>query len=366
MPACSKNPRTTYRAPLGAREWSRRLRRKAVGRIFMLTVTAVSFYVVFPGLIAFLGNVPRLRSVFPLWFLPIFVLEGLAFASIWALMRIALRASGWFDIACAQLAGNALSRTLPGGAATGGGMQYEMLTRSGFDGTTTSTALTAVGILSTATLFTLPVLALPALLFGMAIDSRLVRGAIIAAIFAVFLLSGASVLFFSDRVVRGVGRAVDAVVARMRPSQPKPRFATRLVEERDFVRGALSDSWKRALPAAYGNQLFDYGALVACLYAVGARVDPVPVLLAYVLASVLAMIPLTPGGLGFVEAGLTGALTVAGVPAAEAVLGTLLYRLFSYWLPLPAGAVATTLFARRRRAVEAGSDTGSGVTIDGP
>jgi uncharacterized protein (TIRG00374 family) len=326
--------------------------RKVAGRIVFLIVTAVSFYVVFPGLIAFLGNIPKLRSVFPLWFLPILVLEGLAFASMWALLRIALRTSGWFDIACAQLAGNALSRALPGGAATGGATQYEMLTRAGFDGATTSTALTAVGVLSTATLFTLPVLALPALLFGIGIDSRLLRGAIVAAIFAVFLLSGASVFFFSDRVVHAVGRAIDWIVAHVRPAQPAPHFATRLVQERDFVRGALSDSWKRALPAAYGNQLFDYAALVVCLYAVGARVDPVPVLLAFVLASVLAMIPLTPGGLGFVEAGLTGALTVAGVPAAEAVLGTLLYRLFSYWLPLPAGAIASTLFARRRRAVE--------------
>jgi uncharacterized protein (TIRG00374 family) len=328
------------------------MNRRVAGRIFLLTVTAVSFYVVFPGLIAFLGNIPRLRSVFPLWFLPIFVLEALAFVSMWALLRIALRTSGWFDVACAQLSGNALSRALPGGVATGGAMQYEMLTRSGFDGATTSTALTAVGVLSTATLFTLPVVALPALLFGIAIDSRLLRGAIIAAIFAVFLLSGASVFFFSDRVVHAVGEAIDWIVAHVRPARPASHFATRLVRERDFARAALSDSWKRALPAAYGNQLFDYAALVVCLYAVGARVDPVPVLLAFVLGSVLAMIPLTPGGLGFVEAGLTGALTVAGVPAAEAVLGTLMYRLFSYWLPLPAGAIASTLFARRRRGVE--------------
>ena len=89
------------------------------------------------------------------------------------------------------------------------------------------------------------------------------------------------------------------------------------------MRAALADSWKRAVLAAYGNQLFDYAALVLSLYAVGARPDPVPVLLAFVLASVLAMIPLTPGGLGFVEAGLTGVLTLAGVPADQAVLGVL-------------------------------------------
>jgi uncharacterized protein (TIRG00374 family) len=61
------------------------------------------------------------------------------------------------------------------------------------------------------------------------------------------------------------------------------------------------------------------------------------------------MIPITPGGLGFVEAGLTGVLTLAGVTPDHAVLAVLLYRLFSYWLPLPAGLVASILFRRRHR-----------------
>ena len=104
------------------------------------------------------------------------------------------------------------------------------------------------------------------------------------------------------------------------------------------------------MPAAFGNQLFDYGALYTSLWAVGAHVDPLLVLLAYVAASALAMIPLTPGGLGFVEGGLIGVLTLAGVSPEHAVVGTLLYRLFSYWLPLPAGAVASYLFGRRHRA----------------
>ena len=71
------------------------------------------------------------------------------------------------------------------------------------------------------------------------------------------------------------------------------------------------------------------------------------VLLAYGAAAVLSMIPITPGGLGFVEAGLTGALTLAGVPATDALLATLAYRLVSYWMPIPLGLSAYLLFRRR-------------------
>jgi uncharacterized protein (TIRG00374 family) len=123
-----------------------------------------------------------------------------------------------------------------------------------------------------------------------------------------------------------------------------------VVESRNVIRRELRYSWKRALPAAAANQLFDFLALEASLLAVGASVDPLLVLLAYVAAATLSMIPITPGGLGFVEAGLAGVLTLAGASPDEAVLATLLYRLFSYWLPLPLGLGASIWFTRRHRA----------------
>jgi len=71
------------------------------------------------------------------------------------------------------------------------------------------------------------------------------------------------------------------------------------------------------------------------------------VLLAFCTAQVLAQVPVTPGGLGFVEAGLTATLALAGVGPGKAVLATLAYRLFSYWLQLPFGLLGFALHKRR-------------------
>ena len=87
---------------------------------------------------------------------------------------------------------------------------------------------------------------------------------------------------------------------------------------------------------------FDYLGLLCCLAAVGARPNPSLVVLAATSAAMLlALIPFTPGGLGFVEAGLTGLLTLAGTTAHQAVVATLAYRLIVFWLPLPLGGVAS-------------------------
>ena len=67
----------------------------------------------------------------------------------------------------------------------------------------------------------------------------------------------------------------------------------------------LGPRWKRALLATVGRWTFDYLTLLAALAAIGSHPRPGLVLLAFCGAQVLAQIPITPGGLGFVEAGLT-------------------------------------------------------------
>jgi uncharacterized membrane protein YbhN (UPF0104 family) len=97
------------------------------------------------------------------------------------------------------------------------------------------------------------------------------------------------------------------------------------------------------------DQSLAAAAWLGALAAIGSDVDPSLVLLAYAATGIFAMIPLTPGGLGFVEAGLTATLALAGVSGGDAVFATLVYRLITHWLPLLAAPVAYGVFALRMR-----------------
>ena len=145
-----------------------------------------------------------------------------------------------------------------------------------------------------------------------------------------------------------MGRTVQSVLNRIRRRRPPAEgLPDRLLAERDFIKDVLGSHLRRASLGSLGKVFFDFGALLAALAAVGTQPRPSLVLLAYVVASFLGMVPITPGGLGFVEAGLVGTLHLAGVGTGDATLATLAYRLVSYWLPMPVGLLALVLFRRR-------------------
>jgi uncharacterized protein (TIRG00374 family) len=197
-------------------------------------------------------------------------------------------------------------------------------------------------------LFALPVLSVPAILGGVAVSRGLVRAAWLGVALFMLLVGGGAVLLLFDRPIAGVARAIQRIhnaVLRRRP--PLADLAQRLTAERDTVRRVLGRRWGQAVLRSAGNVLFDYLALLAALVASGARPRPSLVLLAYVGAVILGMIPITPGGLGFVEAGLAATLVLAGVAGPAATLATLAYRLVSYWIPIACGPVAYALFRRR-------------------
>jgi uncharacterized protein (TIRG00374 family) len=321
--------------------------------IFWLAVTGVSLYLVAPSVLDVLGSYDDVERLAPGWVGAMVVAQAAALACLWALQRLAIHSRGWYPIVTSQLAGNALAKVAPGGGALGAALQYRMLVASGVRRPAAASGLTATGLLTFAVVLAMPVLAIPALVRGSVAHDLVVVSALGLGLFVV-LATVATVLLASDRPLRWIGRTIQRVRNRLRPSaEPLLRLPDRLVRERDRVLATLGPRWKRAVLATVGRWTFDYATLLAAVAAVGAGARPGLVLLAFCAAQILAQIPATPGGLGFVEAGLTAMLVLAGVDAGAAVLATFAYRLVSYWLPLPVGLVAWVLH-RHRYAAAAG------------
>ena len=322
--------------------------RRVVPRLVFMAITLVTLYILWPSLVSILRSWPALLSVKPYWYPIMLGVEVASFACAWGLQAIALRTTRWFAVATAQLAGNAVSKIVPGGAAAGSAIQFRMLSNSGIRGARVGSGLAAAGLISTATLFALPVLSVPAALLGRPTPNDLAEAAWLGAVVFVAAFVLGWVMLTREGALRATGRGIQWVRNHlMRKREPLTNLPDTLVRERAAIQETLERAWWKALLFALGNWLFDYLALLAALAAVGSKARPTLVLLAYAASMVLAMIPITPGGLGFVEAGLASLLVVAGASPAQAAVGTLAYRLVSYWLPLPAGAVAAALHRRR-------------------
>jgi uncharacterized protein (TIRG00374 family) len=326
------------------------LRVRYVRPAVLLAVAVVSLYLLLPSLVAVFGSWRSLSKLDWPFAALVPVCEAASFASLWQLDRIALRTKGWFAIACAQLTGNAVGRILPGGGATSTAFTVTMLRRAGVDTGEATAAFAASTGLQIATALSLPLLALPAIVGGAPVSHSLIVAAYLGVAVLVLLLGAGVTAFAADAPLELAGRAAERLInATIRRRRPVTRVPEELLADRDFIRTALGLRWPAALMAAVGNTGFDYLALLMALRAVGADPRPSLVLLAYAAAELLALIPLTPGGLGFVEAGLVGTLTLAGVSGPGALAATLLYRLVSFWLPIPAGGIAYVLFRRRYR-----------------
>jgi uncharacterized protein (TIRG00374 family) len=328
----------------------RRSRRgfRLAGRALFLLVSLVSLYLLLPSLLEVFTSWRELLELSPVWVAVALGVEALSFVAIWELQRIALQTRGWFPVSLSQLAGNALARVIPGGAASAGALQYRMLIRAGLPGGRIASGLGAASVLLFGTVLALPLLSLPAILGGTSVASGLTQAALLGAGLFLLMLAGGAASFLWNRPLVLAGGAVERILNRtVRRRRPVGGVSARLLKERDSLRRSFGRRWKAAVLTSAGRPVLDYLALLACLRAVGAEPDPELVLLAYVAASFLGMIPLTPGGLGFVEAGLTGMLALAGVGATAAAVATLAYRLVSFWLPIPAGGVGFLLFRQR-------------------
>jgi uncharacterized membrane protein YbhN (UPF0104 family) len=326
-------------------------------------ITGLAVYVLLPSLTRTLSAWPQLSHLNPAWLIGSLLAESISFACTFALQRLVLRTDKWFAVVAAGLTGNAVTNVLPGGDAAGAAVQFRMLATAGIDADNAAGGMTAASLLGIGGLLALPLFTLPAILGGAPVSPGLVHTALLGLIGFGLFTAGGVVVMNTDRPLALLGRLGQRLWNHL-PGHHRQvsGLDRRLLSERDEIRATLGRDWLRAVLLTGGRLGFDYGCLLFALRATGSHPRPSLVLLAYAAAGILALIPLTPGGLGIVEASLSGLLILAGVPGGKAFVATLAYRLASYWLPLVAGSLTYLLFRRRYPRGAPGPATGPGLT----
>jgi len=242
----------------------------------------------------------------------------------------------------------ALSHVVPGGTAPGGALAYRLLTDEGVPGSVTAFGLAAQGIGSAVVLNMIFWMAL-VISIPLSGYNRLYGFAALAGVFLLLAFFGTVVL-----VTRGQSKA-DAWLRRIAAHVPftSPDGVSRMLQHvADRITLLLTNRrlLSGALAWAAANWLLDAASLWIFVVAFGHVVSPIDLLVAYGLANVLAVLPITPGGLGVIEGVLIPTLVGFRVPAAIATIAVLGWRLVNFWLPIPVGGGCyLSLKVRHRR-----------------
>lgn len=321
------------------------LAKRSVRRgVLLLTTLLVFNYLVLPQLAGAREALDTLAGV--TWWM-LLVALALALAALWSYAPLTMaalpggrheRPISYFTMFRIQLATKTVTNLVPGGSAAGSALGYRLMTASGLSGTETGFALATVGLGSAVVLNLILWLALLVSIPRSGLQPAYATAAIVGAI-ALTLVAALVLLLMKgqgplDRIVR----AVAARLPRVEPDSAS-EVLSRIVEHLREL-SVRPDVVRRGILWATLNWLFDAASLWVFLAAFGQEVQIDSLLVAFGLANILAVIPITPGGLGVVETVLISTLVGFGVPSGPATLGVVTFRLAQFWLPIPLGALA--------------------------
>ena len=262
----------------------------------------------------------------------------------------------YFRASRVTLASSALSSVAPGGAAVGMATSFAMLRAWGFSGRPVGLAVVVQSIWNQFVILGFPIVAVAALAAEGGRNRTLELVAVIALIVFVVAVAGFAAGLSSARLARRVGDRAARLVSRVKHllrKSPVKWNGTSFVRFRDETIILIRQRWLFLTAATLAGHLTVFLVLVASLRAVGvarAEVTIVEAFAAWALARILGAIPITPGGVGFVELGLTGALVAFGATNAEAVAATLIYRFLTVVPTLAVGLLAAATWKVGQRA----------------
>jgi uncharacterized protein (TIRG00374 family) len=300
----------------------------------------VIYFFVLPLIPGFRNAVNKLHTIDPYLLVAGLGFQGLALFAYSLLTKAALGEEGEkissLRLYRIQLSTKALGNIVPGGSAASSALGFRLITMCGISGPDAAFALATAGIGSAVVLNLI-------LWFGLivSIPTRGVNaGYGTAAVVGIILMAFAAFLIFG--LVEGQGRSermVRAIARRLRFDEQHAAEVLSHLGAR--IEGLASDKkllW-RVVGWATANWALDAISLWVFLRAFGGHIGVDGLVVAFGLANVFSVVPITPGGLGLVEGIYIPMLVGFGLTKPTATVGVLSYRVAQYWMPIVVGWV---------------------------
>ena len=338
----------------------RRRVRRLLGGAVGVAVIAVTFAVVLPRIAdyhAVWNATHDLTGVGVLALAATTVANIVTFAPPW---QVALPGLAFRQALVVTQASTASTYIAPGGAAPGVAVSYAMLRGWGFRAAAVARAVALTGVWNQLVILGFPPAALALLTITGGHNALLQTVAVIG--FAVFLglVAIFAVGLSSARLARRVGDLAARIVSwalHLIGRGPVGWGGESLASFRREALDLLRQRWHMLTLATLAGHLTVFGVMLASLRSfgvTGGEVSFVEAFAGWSIARLLGSLPVTPGGLGLVEVGLTGALVGFGGDNAEVVAAVLVYRFLTIVPTLALGALSAATWRRHHpRSVNA-------------
>jgi putative heme transporter len=337
--------------------------KKILQAVFSAAVVIAIFGFAFPKLADYseVWAAVKAMSWFELVTLALIALWNIV--TYWFVMVSSLPGSNYWQAMKVNQTSTAVANTLPGGGAIGIGVTYAMYMAYGFTKSEIALSILVSGIWNNFVKLGMPIIALALL----AIQGDAGGGSLVASLIGVAVLAGAIALFAmvlsSDRLAERVGSALGKAINLGKRLVRKPAgesLGESAIRFRRQTIHLLKRRWAWLTLATVTSHLSLFFVLFLSLRHVGVpsgEVTWAEALAAFAFVRLITALPITPGGLGVVELGLTAALISAGGADAQVAAAVLVYRALTYLPPIPIGAYMYLRFtqgaeARRLRVAE--------------
>lgn len=327
--------------------------RKILGISFSLVVVVVVFGVVLPGIADYGEVMQAIADMTGIELGGIAAIGLLNLASYQPALMAALPGLRFGQAFQVSQASTAFSNTVPAGAAVGVGLSAAMYRSWGFERRSIARALLLGGIWNIFMKLGLPIVAVALLVLSGSPGGGLVAAAAIGIATLLGAVAVFAAILRSERAAFRIGEAGSNLVSWLRARigrDPIGGFGHTLVKFRRETIDLLRDRWLVLTAATVLSHLSLYAVLLVALRDVGVSQDEVSwqqVLATFTFVRLLSALPITPGGVGVVELGMTAGMVAAGGNEVDVVAAVLVYRAITYVVPIALGALCYPYWRRQ-------------------